>query len=154
MRKAAAVAAVAVAALTAVGLAAPQGAPTLRLLSMRPLEVRGASFVRSERVVLRLTVDELPRTRVVTASRAGAFTVRFAGVSLDRCTAFRITARGSRGSRAVLKSRDLAECPQPQPEPPPVPQPAPGHGCFAFVPSDRASVGGGAAPSCHPVRVP
>jgi hypothetical protein len=45
------------------------------------------------------------RTR---ATQAGAFLVRFRSIRLGRCEALRVSAVGSRGSRAVLEPRQPA----------------------------------------------
>lgn len=83
---------------------------TLQLSGGIPLTLRGANFLPGERV--RVTISgELRRTKQVTATRAGAFVVRFSA-AYDRCSGLLAVAVGARGSRAVLKLPPLA-CPAP-----------------------------------------
>jgi hypothetical protein len=80
---------------------------------MRPLAVAGTGFVPGESVRVVATVRDERFVRVRTARPAGRFGAAFRGVSVDRCTSFVVRARGARGSRAVLVSKSLAECPEP-----------------------------------------
>jgi len=63
--------------------------------------LRGTGFQPDEHVRV---VGRLPgmATKRVTASPAGAFTVRFTGFAGTRCTGFSVTATGDRGSRASI----------------------------------------------------
>jgi hypothetical protein len=87
--------------------------PTLRLVDSTPIVLRGSHFRAHERVLVRLTVSELERARNVRANAAGSFTVTYASVSFDRCSAdFSAVATGRSGSRASVKLAQLA-CPPP-----------------------------------------
>jgi hypothetical protein len=72
------------------------GRATLTITSQRPLTVAGRGFAPLETVRVRSDAG----TKRVRASRAGRFTVRFAGV--DACAGGTITAVGSQGTRAGL----------------------------------------------------
>jgi len=85
--------------------------PRLAVSDMTPFVVRGIHFRAGERVSI-VTYARVRSVRIATASAAGAFTVRYR-FSLDRCSAFAVSARGSRGSRASLKF--VGECPPPPP---------------------------------------
>jgi len=69
----------------------------LRLVSSKPLTVRGEHFRSHERV--RLTAGV--RTARVTAGGNGIFVVTIRGA--DRCNVTRLLARGSGGSYVLLK---------------------------------------------------
>lgn len=95
-------------------LAVPAGsAATARLTVVQasPLTVRGVGFAPHERVRVTATVAATA-TRLSTASRAGAFVVRFTGVVIPSCTGFSVRAFGASGTRATLRVPQL-ECPQP-----------------------------------------
>jgi hypothetical protein len=53
-------------------------------------------------------------TKIVTASSAGGFLVRFRRAHVDPCNGFAVTARGDEGSRASYKTPPQ-ECPPIQP---------------------------------------
>jgi hypothetical protein len=98
----------------AAGPAAPVSArahPALRLVALSPASVHGSGFGARERVRVRLRAHHtLTATRHVRATRRGGFTVRFAGVLIDRCSAFSVTAVGRSGRTATL-ARERAVCP-------------------------------------------
>jgi hypothetical protein len=112
MTKLVAVSAVALlAAAGALGATAPQ--PQLRLGAGAPLTVHGAGFKAHERV--RVTYSaERTWAHSETASAAGSFTARFAGVRFDACEARWLRAAGSLGSRAAVKL-PRPSCPPAQP---------------------------------------
>jgi len=91
-----AVAAIALAVLAAAGPAAHVSArsrPALRFVTLSPVSVHGSGFGARERVRMRLQAhDTLIAIRHVRTTRRGGFTVRFAGVLIDRCSAFSVTA--------------------------------------------------------------
>jgi hypothetical protein len=98
-------------ALLALGLAIPAaGAPpprraSLQLVASKPaVVVLGTGFGARERVALTLRAPAGSRLVRVRATRAGSFRARFAGLRVDRCAGFSVTAVGSRGSRAVLQA--------------------------------------------------
>lgn len=102
-----ALAAVAALALLGVGPAtgSPARAPSLSLVTLAPLELRGAHFVPRERIEVTLSVGRVRREREVRASGSGSFRVRFDPfLAVDVCRgALVVTARGSEGSRAVYR---------------------------------------------------
>ena len=79
--------------------------PSLTLVRLVPLELRGARFVARERVRVALSVGRVHRSREVRASSTGSFRVRFDPfLAVDVCRgALVVTARGSEGSRAVYR---------------------------------------------------
>lgn len=91
--------------LVPAGAAASQtatGKARLQVAQGRSLVIRGANFVRGERVRLTITTSTVIRKRAV-ANRRGAFLTEV-DVSVDRClTPLRVVAVGSRGSRAMVK---------------------------------------------------
>jgi hypothetical protein len=95
-------------ALLAGGLASAAATkPTLTVLSLQPVAVRGANFASRERVRVTFVGTQTATVRV-RATTAGSFRATFSNVSEDRCTGFAVRAVGARGSRAVL--RVLPEC--------------------------------------------
>ena len=95
------------------------------VLSTSPVAVRGTSFHARERVTVTVMAQDMGR-KVVTANANGAFSVKFAGVSIKYCEAYFIRAKGARGSLAVLKV--IPECPAQEPELLPSDPGAPKHG--------------------------
>ena len=96
--------AVAAAALVLALPASAAIAPTLQVRELAPFTVRGAHFAGGERV--RLT---LGRAHVIAhATVTGTFTAVFAGVDLNRCDGYLVTAVGAAGSRAAASARPLA----------------------------------------------
>ncbi|MGE5273032.1 MAG: hypothetical protein ACM3QU_04565 [Verrucomicrobiota bacterium] len=93
--------------LTGAALLAPpavaSGAAVLRAVGTAPLTVRGARFLPSERVTVRVLVPGPVRVHVIRASAGGTFTTTFTAVSLRRCARYVILARGSKGSSATLR---------------------------------------------------
>ena len=84
---------------------------SLRLVSTAPVRVHGSGFHARERVRVRLRAPGAPATtRRIRAGRRGAFTTAFAGVKVDRCSAFSVTAVGRSGRRATLY-RPAPKCP-------------------------------------------
>lgn len=91
------------AALALAGLASAATAqPRLRLTDGTPLTVAGTGFRSHEHVKVVYRADQM-WTRNVTATTAGSFTARFAGVTFQACKLHRLTATGSLGSRAVFR---------------------------------------------------
>lgn len=85
--------------------------PRLALAQMEPLTVSGKQFRAHERVSLVLHQPSGATRRRATAGRHGAFRKQFTGVTVDRCSGFRVNAKGSAGSRTKLVRRALPECP-------------------------------------------
>jgi hypothetical protein len=85
----------------------------LHLAGGRPLAVAGTGFAPGESVRVVATVGEKQGVRIRTATTAGRFGAAFRGFVVDPCTTFVVRARGTRGSRAVLVAKSLAECPEP-----------------------------------------
>jgi hypothetical protein len=81
--------------------AAGSGASTLRVVDRGPLTVEGRSFAPLERVRVVVLAPETAG-RVVVATRAGSFTATFDTVTVGRCEALTLRARGSRGSTAYV----------------------------------------------------
>jgi hypothetical protein len=96
-------------------LASTAQAPHLRLASAAPLTVVGTGFVSHEVVQVVYHADQT-WTRRVTATPAGAFTVRFGGVGFQACKLHRLSAIGSMGSKAYFKM-PAVPCPPPPSEP-------------------------------------
>jgi hypothetical protein len=85
--------------------------PRLALTRSAPLTVSGRHFRAHERVSLVLHQPSGATRRRARAGRHGAFRKLFTGVTVDRCSGFRVSAKGSAGSRASLVLRALPECP-------------------------------------------
>jgi hypothetical protein len=75
----------------------------LRLVTVRPLVVRGESFRASERVVVTALTPIGPRRVVVRATPSGRFGATFRLPSQPCGAAFAVRAIGALGSRAVVK---------------------------------------------------
>jgi len=67
-----------------------------------PISVQGTGFRASEHVTVTLMAKDTGR-KTVTADARGRFSVRFVGVSLQRCEGYVIRAKGTRGSLAVFE---------------------------------------------------
>jgi hypothetical protein len=82
-----------------------------------PVVVRGSGFAAGERVRVRVRVKgRSVYGKTVTSGRRGGFVARFAGHSMPRCGIYVITAAGSKGSSARLRSPMARACgPPPQP---------------------------------------
>jgi hypothetical protein len=112
-------AAVVALACSALSLAVPAVAagpvPALRLVTAQPLTVRGVHFKPHERVRVTSHLDTSKRTKLVNATSAGTFKVRFAvPMAIDPCLeSVRVTAVGARGSEAALKLPQRACPPSP-----------------------------------------
>ena len=50
------------------------------------------------------------RVHVIRATASGSFTTTFTAVTLERCAPYFVTARGARGSVAVLRSSPFRQC--------------------------------------------
>ena len=74
--------------------------PAIRPLSTSPLQARGVHFKPHERVRVRLQSDAVNVTRLVVVRAGGTFTATFAGVTVDRCLGYSLSAVGSFGDRA------------------------------------------------------
>jgi hypothetical protein len=77
--------------------------PALKLITTRPVQVRGTSFAPRETV--RVTVragNGVTRAATATDQR-GDFAATVRGAVVSRCASLVITATGSGGSRAVLR---------------------------------------------------
>ena len=83
----------------------PARSPTLTLVRVVPLELRGTRFLAGERVRVTLAVARTRRAREVRADDAGSFTVRFDPfLVLDVCRGqVVVTATGSRSGTAVYR---------------------------------------------------
>jgi hypothetical protein len=86
------------------------GTPGLRAVTTQPLAVQGVRFRPAERVTVRVVAGGPARVHVVRANARGTFTTTFTAVTLERCTPFAITARGSRGSVAMLRPSPFRDC--------------------------------------------
>jgi len=89
--------------------------PTLALATTDGVLVRGTGFRPAELLRVTLTVDGKPYPHRVRASARGRFALRYPGLAIDACTPWRLTARGSLGSRATLLPRASRDCPPPPP---------------------------------------
>ena len=85
--------------------------PRLVLKSAGPLTVSGRHFRGHERVTLVLHRPSGTTQRRARAGAHGAFRKVFTGVTVDRCSGFWVSAKGSAGSRATLVRRALPQCP-------------------------------------------
>jgi hypothetical protein len=96
--------------------------PTVTITSMSPAVVHGAGFVPQERVTVTVS-SKGSRTRIVTASAAGAFRIRFVGFTIARCTPYGVRAKGNRGSFVSWKI--VTMCAEPSPTGQTTPEPTP-----------------------------
>jgi len=97
----------------ALGASAPSAVnlpPRLRLVDRSPFTVDGRSFNPSERVRVTVSASGVVERKTVRTSRPGSFRAVFAGLTLGPCTGFRVSASGSRGSRAKLSPPPLPAC--------------------------------------------
>jgi hypothetical protein len=78
----------------------------LTLTRAAPLTLRGTRFVDGERVRL-IVVARKRITKQLRANDAGAFAVRFPGISVGRCAGYKAFAIGAQGSRASLGAPDV-----------------------------------------------
>jgi hypothetical protein len=77
---------------------------------LAPLTVSGSGFASHERVTVTVTTKKRA-TRAIFANTAGRFTVRFATMSLERCSSYMVRAVGSKGS--VVTKKVVPVCPPP-----------------------------------------
>ncbi len=77
--------------------------PAIHTLAMSPLVARGVHFKPRERVRVRVISTSVTASRKAVVGAGGSFTVTFAGVSIDRCIGYSLSAVGTSGDRAVLK---------------------------------------------------
>jgi hypothetical protein len=90
--------------------AAVSTAPTLAILSVSPLQVRGADFAARERVRVTFEVAGSARAVVVRTTARGTFTVAVpGGVMYDPCGALLVNAQGQHGETTFLR-RPPREC--------------------------------------------
>jgi hypothetical protein len=82
----------------------------LSIVTTVPFSVHGTSFRPRERVTITLTAASV-RSKVVTATKRGAFTATFKGFAVPHCVGYTVKAKGSRGSVATLSI--TPECPPP-----------------------------------------
>lgn len=94
-------------ALLAAAALASTTAAHVSVATLSPFTVRGTSFHPAERV--RVTVSaEGSHTKTVTANASGRFRVKFSAVTIGRCNAYAVRAKGNRGSTAFI--RVIPEC--------------------------------------------
>jgi hypothetical protein len=103
MRRLAGICAATAVAATLVAGAQAATPPTLRLVTERPLIVRGIAFRPNERVSLTALTLLGPEKIVVRASRTGTFRAPFGLVAQPCGKALAVRALGGAGSRAVLR---------------------------------------------------
>jgi hypothetical protein len=85
--------------------------PRLALTEARPLTVSGKHFRAHERVSLVLHQPSGATRRHARAGTHGALRKVFTGATVDRCSGFWVSAKGSAGSRAMLVRRAQPQCP-------------------------------------------
>ncbi|HYZ78207.1 MAG TPA: hypothetical protein VE596_12620 [Gaiellaceae bacterium] len=102
--------ALAAVAATAAAPSATTAKPALRLVRIDPLIVQGRDFRRGERVTVTARLPRATRSARVLANAEGAFRVRLGRVrAYDRCASvLSVEARGSRGSKASVRTHPLA----------------------------------------------
>jgi hypothetical protein len=84
--------------------------PSLRLVDRAPLTIAGVNFASRELVRVTATVEDGTAVRSVRAGYHGGFVARFPALTVGRCSAFRINAKGATGTRAALKLFPPAVC--------------------------------------------
>jgi len=90
-------------AVAAPGLA--KSGPKIKLAAIAPAKVLGSGFHAGEAVRVVFVAPGIHKTRQVTATSAGRISSVYAGVSVDICASWKLTAVGSQGSRATVRSR-------------------------------------------------
>jgi hypothetical protein len=106
-------AAVALAVGGSAGAAQTNGSrPLLRLTDSQPVKFSGQRFHAAERVRVIVVTGKTRSSRLVRATRAGAFVATFSELSADRCSGLSAVAVGGRGSLATFKLVPLG-CPPP-----------------------------------------
>jgi hypothetical protein len=85
--------------------AAVPARPSIRIVSMAPLTVRGTHFAARERVRVTFRTSAAAPVVTVRATAAGTFTTAApAGLTYDRCsTPLFVSAAGTSGDHVVLK---------------------------------------------------
>ena len=73
--------------------------PSVTVVRVIPLTVRGTNFVAFERVTVTVRVFDTYRKKTVTAGRRGGFLAIFR-FGASKCVTIRVFARGNKGSRA------------------------------------------------------
>jgi hypothetical protein len=84
-------------------LAGTTAKPAIHPLKTSPLTARGVHFKPHEKVRVSVVSTAANTSRRVVAGAAGAFTVTFTGVTIDRCIGYSLSAVGSFGDRATFK---------------------------------------------------
>jgi hypothetical protein len=74
--------------------------PTVRVVTYRPLTVRGDAFKSGERVRLIVLGSVRRVTRTINATARGSFRASFTRLGTERCSMLVVAAVGSMGSRA------------------------------------------------------
>jgi len=92
-------------ALTVAAPGLAKSGPRVKLTAIAPAKVAGAGFHAGEVVRVVFVAPGIHKTRRVTATAAGRFSSVYAGVSVDLCASWKLTAVGNAGSRATLRSR-------------------------------------------------
>jgi hypothetical protein len=106
--------AVAAAALVVCAPVLARSGPTMRMTVASPATIQGAGFAPREVVRLVLTAGGKSQSHRLLTTTTGHFSSVWKGVAVDLCATWRLTASGSKGSRAVLHSR-ANPCPSPPP---------------------------------------
>jgi hypothetical protein len=92
------------AAATALPAHAAQLTARVGLLDRDPVKVSGRGFDPGERVALKVVPTKgVTFTKVVVASKAGAFVATWPARELDPCSGYRISAVGNEGTRATAR---------------------------------------------------
>ena len=92
---------------------ASQARARVSIVSAGPFTIHGAGFRSRERVTVTVAANGTS-TKIVRATRRGAFTVTFKGFSVPHCEGYTVRAKGNRGSLATLSL--TPECPPPVPQ--------------------------------------
>jgi hypothetical protein len=90
-----------------VGGAANQGAaskPQLRVAALSPFTVMGTGFRPGETVRVSVHTRDRDVSKTDVAGGRGVIDVRFSRLKLGNCPEYMVAARGSKGSRAGLRS--------------------------------------------------
>ena len=88
---------------------AKRSSPSLRMIRRNPATFAGRGFKPHRRVHVRLMVGHT-LSRGPVANGAGAFTVRFATVVIDRCSGFTVTASQQNRPAVVLQAPPKPAC--------------------------------------------
>jgi hypothetical protein len=88
--------------------------PTMRMTVAAPATVQGAGFQPRETVRLVLRAGGKTQAHRLLTTPSGRFSSIWKSVAVDLCSAWSLTATGSKGSRVALHSRANA-CPAPSP---------------------------------------